>query len=331
MICLWILDELRLAGNYRDSGRVVDPKVFSVKQLKWSVEQRYVDYGSVLEKSELVHLVNLSGLVTKSFSKTIENADAKNANGGAIFFESTAHYIKLINDYSSYVWIISIESDSDRLLEKTEWNKVTARAARLGMKVGVLDCYTVDLREVCRSGSSLRLYMSKQDLEFSFTQPHGLESEVFDWVESRFRMVVDVVGSAERFNGWYHKYNSTTHPVKLLFTSPFREYPPLYYSSVAARFSGHVHFGFARVSRSSCLTRMLGKQMSMTSTDLDTRDLIHVYTPEGNVSYGMFPDQLMDHHKLQKYLTVLNPQSAGILAFVLIVVNVCCFVPLFAT
>ena len=136
--------------------------------------------------------------------------------------------------------------------------RVGARATELGMKVGVWDCKFIHL-PICKSNSSLRLYMINSGQEFSFTGNDAVESTVFKWVESLFLTVVDVVDSVDQFHSWYHTHEADNYPIKVLFTSPFRQSPPLYYSAVAARFSYHIRFGFSKLSRVSRLARAVAK------------------------------------------------------------------------
>ena len=117
-MCLGVLDNLHIVGNHQDAGQLVDPKVLSVKQLRWILQERQVDCSGVIEKIDLVCLVNRSGLLTKSFAKHIEFETEREINGTMrdIHFVSAEHYVKMLEDYHSYIWIISIESKDGRSL-----------------------------------------------------------------------------------------------------------------------------------------------------------------------------------------------------------------------
>ncbi|XP_054167091.1 E3 ubiquitin-protein ligase RNF103-like [Oppia nitens] len=227
MLLLSRLMEMTLNGNQLISTQIfVNTIGLSVRQLKYLLDIRGVSYDGVLEKSELIQLVDQSGSVSERQLMDAEydiqqqttaefdnNADIGNNNGmnsddthtrNQMYdivaksdrrFSCGAHLYEEVEDTKDSAWILNVMAiDGHNRIDSKLWKKVVDKCNKYGIRTAIFDC-ALDPKLCQRKSwntSRLILALPREGLK---TKEDVLMITYFIGQNTKFQQIID----------WIHK------------------------------------------------------------------------------------------------------------------------------
>ena len=311
--------------------QLLNPFALSVRKLKSILEQRGVSYSGLVEKKELVELVEACGAVTEAESCSIvaETRADDNKESDDLKFTSASHFFEEVEDTKAGTWLVDVIPEGwSSLLRRKQWLSLKRKIARFGIRMGTFTCEN-DPRLCIKHG------WNKPSLVISMpqgNQPKGnvilktydskpSVDRIFRWINRELSSKIVILNTVEEFTDTFEP-NMKQNPVYVVSFSTLQE-PPMYLGSLSVQFTGRVRFGHVRISNWKTERDILKKY------NIDNFPSLMIFTTEGNLRYGQRNGEWIKYHRLELFLRTIHPEANDIFTTVLILVNMSCFIELF--
>ena len=312
------------------ASQLLNPFALSVRKLKSILEQRGVSYSGLVEKKELVELVEACGAVTEAEScSVVAERSADDQESDDLKFTGASHFFEEVEDTKAGTWLVDvIPKGQSSLLRSKQWFLLKRKIARFGIRMGTFLCEN-DPRLCVKYGwdkPSLVISMPQSN------QPKGnvilktydskpSVDHIFQWINRELSSKVVILNSVEEFVDTFEA-NMKQEPAYVVLFSTLSE-PPMYLGSLSVQFTGRVRFGHVRISDWKAQKDIL------KNYNVDSFPRLMVFTPEVNLTYGHRKGEWIEYRRLQLFLKTIHPEVNDVFVTVLIIVNVSCFIELF--
>ncbi|KAK3581820.1 hypothetical protein CHS0354_007221 [Potamilus streckersoni] len=325
---LFILARLIEALVWHEQGqlshRLLDPMALSVLKLKALLEQRGVNYNSLVEKSELSELVEVSGAVTEEDQEAalmLQVDDSKtlitNFSGGTDFYEQ-------VEDAKDSMWLVEVVSNSHQqhLLSDAIWRAVRRKVDKFGVRLGHFDCSKDTRYCMNKKWFSSRLvlalpgsYQSKANVTL-YMYPGSIRTDsIFDWIRQKLDLKIHSIESYDAFQTDWLTYKSALNPeVRAIFFSSMATIP-VFFSALSVKFPGRVKVGYVNTKTQE------GKYLIQKANIGDSTSTYLIITAEKTFYYGYNSGEILNFHCLEFYLKTLYPSLNDMFILSLMVTN----------
>lgn len=312
------------------ASQLLDPFALSVKKLKSILEHRGVSYTGVVEKKELVVLVDVSGNFSEAeqCSITRQNAVDDAVENEECIFTGTSHFFEEVEDTKAGSWLVEVvPGGHSPLLRRTQWEKLKRRIVRFGIRTGTFNCEN-------DPGLCLKYKWEKPSLVLSMPQGNHPKGNVmlktydarpsadlvFNWINAKLASKIITLDSLENFKSSFAAELELNNVyVVLLSAMP----PPLYLSTLSVHFTGRVRFGHVSVPNWQLQRQLLNE------FNIHRVPSLMIFTPERSFTYGDRMGEHLDYRTLDLLLKTLHPEVNDLFVGVLAVVNLSCVLELF--
>jgi len=316
-------------GGSGIATRLLDPMALSVKQLTGLLDSRGVSYAGVIEKQELTHLVNVSGVLREA-ERTASQAekDQIEDEDPATNFTCGSHFFEEVEDSKDSVWVIEVlHNAQSKFMSPQAWKKLSKRTRRFGIRLGRFYC-SKDWRLCDRKGwHSSRLVMampqSSQTKENVVLLGYAGSTQVqpvFDWVNNNLASKIHAIQRPQELEKSWLKWNRTTSSetenIRMIFLSDML-IPPMFFSVLSVKFTGRVKFGSVNID--SAAGQLLKKELN-----LNERPSYVILTEQGYVSFGSGLGEYYSVSSLALFLRLLHPEVNDLFQLLLLIVNGAC-------
>lgn len=313
------------------ASQLLNPFALSVRKLKSILEQRGVSYTGLVEKKELVELVEACGAVTEgeNCSVVTESSADDSEEADDLKFTGATHFFEEVEDTKAGTWLVDVIPEGhSSLLRSRQWLSLKRKIARFGIRMGTFRCEN-DPRLCIKYGWHrpslvismpkgnkpkgnviLRAYDSKPSVEF-----------VFRWINKELSSKVVIFNTLDEFKDTFEA-NMKVNPVYVVLFSKLSE-PPLYLGSLSVHFTGRVRFGHVRISDWGT------ERLILKRYNVDNFPSLMIFTPEGNFTYGHRKGEWIKYGPLELFLRTIHPEVNDVFVTVLLIVNMSCFMELF--
>ncbi|KAH9499177.1 hypothetical protein Btru_004349 [Bulinus truncatus] len=299
--------------------------VLSVAKLKALLEQRGVSYEGVIEKSELSRLVDSTGdVITEEAETALEESD-KSADTN---FTSGAHFIEQVEDAKDSVWLVQILSfkEHHRILSNARWEAIQHRAAKFGVRTGILDC-ALDYRYCHSKGWNSPFLLlalpghfeKKANVAMYNYSGSFKETAVMHWVHEKLNEKVQTIKNPFIFHHEWKSFSGNQIESEIravLFTNYCNT--PMFFSALSVKFPGRVKFGVVCLDSPSKVE--LWKDI-FSSKILKLPAYI-IYSQENTYIYGNHPNEQYSFNSMEIFFKFLYPCSNDIFILSFCVANI---------
>ncbi|GIY17064.1 e3 ubiquitin-protein ligase RNF103 [Caerostris darwini] len=327
LLLLFMLSRLLEASSwYHDTGTlltsfaVLDPITLSIKKLKQLLDDRGISYAGVVEKQELVELVQASGTPTSEEvmeSETVDEEDSVTSTQ----FTCGSHFYEEVEDTKDSAWLVQVvmdDTDPPLLPDKT-WKDVRLKVSEFGIRTGVFKC-SLDKRLCNRKNwTSSRLILAlpqgnkaKEDVILHSYQLPSTSMTVLQWVRKHLSSRIKEITSDSELEQWmtYSSSSKKTELRVILFT--LLKSCPMFLSALAIKFNGRVKFATVDVSTVRSYKKVLNS--------LD-HPVYLVITPEKNIVYGKRRGENYNFKSMELFLRTFVPEMNDVFLWSLLLVN----------
>lgn len=313
------------------ASQLLNPFALSVRKLKSILEQRGVSYSGLVEKKELVELVEACGAVTdaENCSVVSDSSTDENKESEDLKFTGASHFFEEVEDTKAGTWLVDvIPEGQSSLLRSKQWLSLKRKVSRFGIRIGTFMCEN-DPRLCIKYGwyrPSLAISMPQGD------QPKGnvilktYDSKpsvelVFQWINKELSSKLVIFNTLEEFTDTFEA-NMRETPVYVVLFSKLPE-PPMYLGSLSVHFTGRVRFGHVRISNFRAKTQIFKKYNG------DHFPSLMIFTPEGNWTYGHRKGEWIKYSSIELFLRTIHPEVNDVFVTALLIINLSCFMELF--
>ena len=312
------------------ASQLLNPFTLSVRKLKSILEQRGVSYSGLIEKKELVELVEACGAVSEAEDCSVgtESSADDNEEGENLKFTGASHFFEEVEDTKAGSWLVDVIPEGhSSLLRCKQWSSLKRKISRFGIRIGTFSCEN-DPRLCIKYGwhrPSLAISMPQGNqpkgnvvLKTYDTKP-SVEL-VFRWINRELSSKLVNVHTVEEFVDTFDA-NMRENPVYVVLFSNLTE-PPMYLGSLSVHFTGRARFGHVRISDWKTERYLLKKY------NVDNFPSLMIFTPEGNWIYGHRPGEWLKYGSLELFLRTIHPEVNDVFVTLLLIVNMSCFMEL---
>ena len=329
LLFIWVLDITSVICLGEFANRLLDPIKLSVSQLRRILDERGIVYDNIVEKSELVNIVQRSGGWTVASSPPTEEGDLAEE---PLELSSSDQFQQDIVE-SSHVWIVEIIPEScRRILKEDKRMALVKRLSRIGIQTGTVKCakhrrlcierkwrqpelllslplsihdYWYDENRMQKVGPATILSLSGPSYSLSV-------KSVLDWIDRETS--IQRVESLSEYENW--RYGEEER-VKVLMLSDGQR-APLYFKVLALQQGSKMDFAFTSLLKDrQNWTYYYTRQQNMTRA----KDTVVLFTKEGVVRYGDHSGDIMTYSGLDLYLSFLQPDVKQLIILSMILVN----------
>jgi len=315
------------------ASQLLNPFTLSVRKLKSILEQRGVSYAGIVEKKELVELVEACGAATEAegCSVGIESSADDSEEGDDLNFTGASHFFEEVEDTKAGTWLVDvIPQGQSSLLRSKQWSSLKRRIARFGIRIGTFSCENDPI--LC-----IKYGWHKPSLVISMPQGNQPKGNVilktydsrpsveliFQWIKREVSSKLVIFNTANEFTDTFEAKMKENRIYVVLFSTLSE--PPMYLGSLSVHFTGRVRFGHVRISDWKTETHILKKY------NIDNFPSLMVFTPEGNLTYGYRKGEWIKYGSLELFLKTIHPEVNDVFVTILLIVNMSCFMELFLT
>ncbi|XP_076373020.1 E3 ubiquitin-protein ligase RNF103-like [Tachypleus tridentatus] len=300
------------------SRQILEPISLSVLKLKQILESRGISYAGVVEKQELTALVESSGeVVQEELDSAIET---ENSHHRAPFLA------RLPSPLTSPVvaTLRGVLQDS-RITFTGHFHLETGhfKVSRFGVRAGIFEC-SLDERLCARKKWTTpqlvlalpRGHRAKQEVVLhSYLFPAKAQA-VLQWIRHLLATRIKKVDSPDELENRWLTYSPETplSEIRVILMSTMSQ-PPLFFSSLAIKFTGRVRFGLVNISENN-------KIQWKNKLKVSTFPVYLVVTPEKTVVYGHQCGETLNFDSMGFFLKWLRPEMNDIFLLSLFIVNI---------
>ncbi|XP_055953105.1 E3 ubiquitin-protein ligase RNF103-like [Argiope bruennichi] len=326
LLCLFLLSRLFEAASwYHDTGTLIssfaalNPIELSVKKLKQLLDDRGVSYSGVVEKQELVALVESSGSPTSEEVMDVETPSK--TSGESTKFTCGSHFYEEVEDTKDSAWLVQVVMDDmdPPLLPEKIWKEVRLKVKDFGVRTGVFKC-SLDRRLCDRKGwTTARLILAlprgnkaKEDvIMHNYLLPSSSLS-VLQWVRKHLASRVKEITSDSELEQWmtYTPSSKKTELRVILFS--ILKSCPMFLSALAIKFNGRVKFATVDTSTVKSYKKFINSL---------EQPVYLVVTPEKNFVYGKNRGECYNFKSMEFFLRTFVPEMNDIFLWSLVLVN----------
>lgn len=315
------------------ASQLLNPFALSVKKLKSILEQRGVSYSGMVEKQELVELVEACGVITEAESCSVdaESATDKNEVSEDLSFTGASHFFEEVEDTKAATWLVDVIPEGhSSFLRRKQWVALKRKISRFGIRIGTFSCQNE--LTLCRKygwrkpslvistpqgnhpkgNVILKTYQSKPSVDL-----------VFQWINNELSSKIVTFDTVKSFVGKFEA-NMRENPVYVVLFSKLSQ-PPMLLGSLSVHFTGRVGFGHFQISLSEWKTA----RHILKEYNIDNFPCLMIFTPERNWTYGHRKGEWLDYKYLELYLRTIHPEVNDIFVTLLFIVNISCVMELF--
>ncbi|GFU61281.1 e3 ubiquitin-protein ligase RNF103 [Nephila pilipes] len=316
---------LEAASCYHDTGTlltsfaVLDPITLSVKKLKQLLDDRGVSYAGIVEKQELVELVQSSGAPTSE--EVMDDSVPQVAPVESTQFTCGSHFYEEVEDTKDSAWLVQVVMDDNDppLLSQKTWMEVRLKVSDFGVRTGVFKC-SLDRRLCSRKGwTSSRLILAlprgnkaKEDVILHNYLLPSTSVTVLQWVRKHLASRVKEITSDSELDQWmtYSSFSKKTELRVILFS--FLKSCPMFLSALAIKFNGRVKFGTVDTSNIRSYKRFIN------SPDPPVYVIV---TPEKTIIYGKRRGESYNFKSMELFLRTFVPEMNDVFLWSLLLIN----------
>ncbi|KAL1460999.1 hypothetical protein WDU94_012932 [Cyamophila willieti] len=325
---------------------LVDPIVLNVRQLKQLLDSRGISYTGVLEKQQLVEILNDSGHVVKSevhelsmFSNSTERLNSHPPASSV--FTGGSHFNEKVEDTKDSVWLVQVIPASHKhqepLLDDYSWRYLQHHLAPFAVQTGVFDC-ALD-KKLCRRRNWLepilllalpRSNRPKDHVVIRTSNTPKIHM-IIKWVKEQLSSRVDKITSLSQLEDEWLTHTQSDDGVRVVLFSHLI-HTPLFFAALSIKFTGRIKFGIfslkkdeddsvnadsvsSRGSSSSVRTHLLNQhKISSLPTYL-------VISPHGKHSYGSLPGEHFNLLRMNLLLKAIVPEMNDMFIVALVLTN----------
>lgn len=321
---LFILARLLEVVAWYEQGQIsrqlLDPMTLSVLRLKALLEQRGVSYNNMVEKKELVDLVEATGNVTSSEieATTVDmEEDVQITN-----YTSDIDFYEQVEDAKDSMWLVEIMTDTGGILSDTSWHMIKQKVGKFGVRFGRYNCQK-NARLCTRKGwFSSRLvlalpenYRTKANVAI-YTYPGPIRiTSLFDWIKSNVNGQLKTIDDSKELEENWLNFDSSLNPdVRVLFISTLSSVP-LFLSALSVKFPGRVKLGTVKTDT------VKGKEI-MKKLDIKSTPSYVIITRDRKYVYGQKRSETMTFRALEMFLKSVYPSMNDIFVVSLVFTNI---------
>ncbi|XP_054720256.1 E3 ubiquitin-protein ligase RNF103-like [Uloborus diversus] len=326
LIFLFILSRiLETASWYQDTGSflssfvALDPITLSVKKLKEILDSRGVSYIGVVEKQELMELVESSGMPS---NEELESGESEAEDTPETTkFTCGSHFYEEVEDTKDSAWLVQVIMDDDDspLLSENTWNEVVLKVAKFGVRTGIFKC-SLD-KKLCRrkNWTSSRLILglprgnkAKEDVILhNYAQPSNT-FYVLQWVRKHLATHVNTISSEEELKSWMKPSDTARNSeIKVIFISTLKSCP-IFLSALSIKFNGRVKFATVDVANANFYKK------PVTDSPLP---IYLIVTPEKTFHYGLRRGECYNYRCMELFLRTFIPEMNDVFLWTLLLIN----------
>ena len=316
------------------ASQLLNPFALSVKKLKSILEQRGVSYSGMVEKQELVELVEACGGITEAESCSVdtESSTEKNEVSEDLSFSGASHFFEEVEDTKAGTWLVDVIPEGrSSLLSKKQWQLLKRKISRFGIRIGTFSCQN-DLRLCVKYGwnkPALIISMPKGNLPKGNVILKTYDSKpsvelVFQWIRTELSSKITTFNNVKSFLDTLIASNGHDPTYVVLFSE--LPQPPMLLGSLSVHFTGRVRFGHVQMSLSDWKTQ---KHILKEYKINKYFQSVVVFTPEGSWTYGSRKGERLEYGYLELFLRTFHPEVNDVFVTVLFMVNMSCVMELF--
>lgn len=308
-----------------------DPFTLSVRKLKAILERRGISYNGVVEKNELVDLVEASGVVIGSDLTSQDQLDTLEEGGEKFEFTGAPHFFEEVEDTKAGSWLVEVIPQGHRpSLTPQQWKSLKRKIAWFGIRIGTFRCEN-DLW-LCQKyrwqESAIILSMPQSNLPkgnvifrtYDSTKRPNVDN-VYRWVNSRLSTKVSEINNLNEFRlGLKTELKDNYIYVVLFSTLPE---PPMYLTSLSIKFTGRVRFAYYR----SLAKQAYSKELR--DFGIQRLPTLMLITPEKEFVFGLRKGEQIDYRTMDLFLKTMHPEVNDLFLAALVAVNLSCILEVF--
>ncbi|XP_008484944.1 E3 ubiquitin-protein ligase RNF103 [Diaphorina citri] len=326
---------------------LVDPIVLNVRQLKLLLDSRGISYTGVLEKQQLVELLNDSAHVVKSevdelsiFSNNTERLNSHPPPSS--LFTGGSHFNEKVEDTKDSVWLVQVMPASKKrhepLLDDYSWRYLKHHLAPFAIQTGVFDC-ALD-RELCIRRNWLEPILllalprgnRPKDHVIIRTSNTPKIHMIIKWVKEQLSIRVNKISSLSQLEDEWMSTTKSDDNVKVVLFSHLI-HTPLFFAALSIKFTGRIKFGIFSLKKDedSNNTPSIPQSSSSNSTSvrkylsrhhkISTLPTYLIITPETKHVYGKLPAEHYNLFHMNLFLKLIVPEMNDVFIVALVLTN----------
>lgn len=308
---------------------LLNPLALSVKKLKSLLDERGVSYAGVVDKGELAQLVKESGSLNTE--DNCSNHENDRQEGESTHFTSSSHLYEEVEDTKASSWLVQIIPHYKRpLLRQKQWEKLSRKASRFGIRIGVFDCNLEPVLcsrngwgEQCLLLSSPQGNKPKGHIMINVYNSKPSVERVFSWMNSILAKKVRKMQTHAEYSDFLQKDKEFGDQTKVVLFGRLDD-PPALLSSLSIKFTGRIKFGYFKITKHNILD-------VQEKAGIQKAPKILVVTPEKKFYYGLRKGETLHYKAMELFLTNIQPEVNDLFLLAIILVNQACLLELFLT
>ncbi|XP_042864257.1 E3 ubiquitin-protein ligase RNF103-like [Penaeus japonicus] len=340
VVVTWMVEMVFWWDAGYTSYQIVNPlRNLSVSQLRSLLEIRGIQHTALLEKSEIVNLLQQSGPV--QYGELLEKKE-DNRKQTPIELSGKDDYHEQVYEENESLWLVEVvpgegQYTGHRLLDDRSWRILTPRLQALQISSAVISCQ-FDRRFCARQGWShpqlvLVLPPRKQgNTQSSWingqtagrehivlaSTTHLTVTSVLSWLHSQIQSRIQVIHSLRQLEEtWFNTTAVSKEKIpRVVYISELLN-PPLLIATLGLRLSTRIKLASFTVKyeEREQVSELLKKK------GLNGIPNIAVVTAEGVTSYGKQKGESLTNIALDSYMCTLQPQMNDVFLVSLVLAN----------
>lgn len=308
-----------------------DPFTLSVRKLKAILERRGVSYTGVVEKNELVDLVEASGAVIEPDLSSQDQVDNEE-DGEKFEFTGASHFFEEVEDTKAGSWLVEVIPQGHRpSLTPQQWKSLKRKIAWFGIRIGTFRCendpWLCHKYRWKKSAIFLSMPQSNQPKGNVIFQTYDSTSRpnvdnVYRWVNSRLSTKVQEISDLNQFRLRLKSELDQNYIYVVLFST--LPEPPMYLTSLSIKFTGRVRFAYYR-----SLAKQPRYSKELREFKIERLPTLMLFTPEKEFVFGLRKGEQIDYKTMDLFLKTLHPEVNDLFLGALIAVNLSCILEVF--
>lgn len=307
-----------------------DPFTLSVRKLKAILERRGVSYTGIVEKNELVDLVEASGVVIEPDLSEQDHLDTEEREE-KVEFTGASHFFEEVEDTKAGSWLVEvIPQGYSPSLTLNQWKALKRKVAWFGIRIGTFRCendpWLCSKYRWKKSAIILSMPQSNQPKGNVIFQTYQSTSRpnvdsVYRWVNSRLSTKVLEIENLSEFRQSLKVDLEKNYIYVVLFTT--LPEPPMYLTSLSIKFTGRVRFAYYRSSAKGTYTKELRE------FGIQRIPTLMLLTPEKEFVFGFRKGEQIDYKTMDLFLKTMHPEVNDLFLGALVAVNLSCLLEVF--